>query len=85
MTGEITLRGRVLPVGGIREKVLGAFRAGITTIVLPRRNAIDVEEVPAEVRAQLTIIPVDTIDEVLANVLLPHPEATIAVKSYAML
>lgn len=73
MTGEITLRGRVLPVGGIREKVLGAYRAGITTIVLPRRNLIDIEEVPADVRSALTVIPVDTIDDVLQTVLLPLP------------
>lgn len=71
MTGEITLRGRVLPVGGIREKLLGAFRTGIRTIVLSRRNLIDVDELPADIRAQMTIIPVDTLDEVLAAVLLP--------------
>ena len=73
MTGEITLRGRVLPVGGIREKVLGAFRAGITNIVIPRRNLVDIDEVPADVRSQLHVTPVDTIDDVLNVVLLPLP------------
>jgi ATP-dependent Lon protease len=73
MTGEITLRGRVLPVGGIREKVLGAFRAGITNIVIPRRNMVDIDEVPADVRSQLHVTPVDTIDDVLNAVLLPLP------------
>jgi ATP-dependent Lon protease len=71
MTGEITLRGRVLPVGGIREKVLGAFRAGITNIVIPRRNLVDIDEVPADVRSQLHVTPVDTIDDDLNVVLLP--------------
>jgi ATP-dependent Lon protease len=76
MTGEITLRGRVLPVGGIREKLLGAFRTGIRTIVLSRRNLIDAEELPTDIRAQMTIIPVDTLDEVLTTVLLPLSAAT---------
>lgn len=71
MTGEITLRGRVLPVGGIREKVLGAFRAGITHVVIPRRNLQDIDEVPADVRDRLHVTPVDTIDDVLNTVLLP--------------
>lgn len=73
MTGEITLRGRVLPVGGIREKLLGAFRAGIKTIVISQRNLRDVADVPAHVRTQLEIIAVDTIDEVLQHVLREHP------------
>ena len=76
MTGEITLRGRVLPVGGIREKLLGAFRTGIRTIVLSRRNLIDADELPADIRAQMTIIPVDTLDEVLDLVLLPLATVT---------
>jgi ATP-dependent Lon protease len=65
MTGEITLRGKVLPVGGIKEKVLAAHRAGIKVIVLPRRNEADLEEVPPEVRDVLTIIPVDDAEQVL--------------------
>ncbi|HET9109216.1 MAG TPA: endopeptidase La, partial [Ktedonobacterales bacterium] len=69
MTGEVTLRGRVLPVGGVKEKALAAHRAGVTTIILPRRNVRDLDEVPVEVREALTVIPVDTMDEVLANAL----------------
>jgi ATP-dependent Lon protease len=65
MTGEITLRGKVLPVGGIKEKVLAARRAGIKTIILPRRNERDLEDIPPEVRGELTINFVDTVDEVL--------------------
>jgi ATP-dependent Lon protease len=69
MTGEITLRGRVLPVGGVKEKALAAHRAGILTLILPRRNIKDLDELPAEIREALTIIAVDTMDEVLANAL----------------
>lgn len=72
MTGEITLRGRVLPVGGIREKLLGAYRAGIKTIVLAQQNMHDVNEVPAHVREQLEIIAVDSIDQVFQHVLREH-------------
>lgn len=73
MTGEITLRGRALPIGGVKEKVLGAHRAGITTIIIPRRNEADLEDVPAEVRAQLTFHAVDTLSEVLAIALVGEP------------
>lgn len=66
MTGEISLRGRVLPVGGIKGKLLAARRAGIDTVVIPRRNEKDLAEVPEEVRQQLGIHLVDTIDEALA-------------------
>ena len=66
MTGEITLRGRVLPVGGIKEKLLAAHRIGIGTLILPKDNEKDLEEVPEEVRNDLTIQFVETIDEVLA-------------------
>lgn len=65
MTGEITLRGRVLPIGGIKEKVLGAHRAGITTVILPKSNFDDLEDVPEEVREQLTFHPVEMLREVL--------------------
>ncbi len=66
LTGEITLRGRVLPVGGVKEKVLGAHRAGVPTVVLPRENEKDLEEVPAEVKRKMTFVLVDHMDEVLA-------------------
>jgi ATP-dependent Lon protease len=65
MTGEITLRGRVLPIGGLKEKVLGAHRAGIKHIVLPFDNEADLEDVPEEVRRELTFHPVATLPEVL--------------------
>ncbi|MGE3269207.1 MAG: endopeptidase La [Chloroflexota bacterium] len=65
MTGEITLRGRVLPVGGIREKVVAAHRAGIKTFVLPRQNVKDLDDVPDDARRELTFVPVDQMDEVL--------------------
>jgi len=65
MTGEITLRGRVLPIGGVKEKVLGAVRAGITTIVLPKENAADLEDLPEDVRSSLEVHLVEDLDEVL--------------------
>lgn len=65
MTGEITLRGRVLPIGGVKEKVLGALRAGITHIILPRDNEADMEDVPEEAKAVLTFHFVDTLQDVL--------------------
>jgi len=65
MTGEITLRGRVLPIGGVKEKLLGAHRAGITDIILPKENEKDMEEVPGNVRKKLTIHFVEHLDEVL--------------------
>jgi ATP-dependent Lon protease len=71
MTGEITLRGKVLPVGGIKEKVLAAHRAGIRSLILPRRNERDVEEVPEELRKQLRFIFVDDAEEVLQHALTP--------------
>jgi ATP-dependent Lon protease len=66
MTGEITLSGRVLPIGGLKEKVLGAVRSGITHIVIPRENEPDLEDLPAEVRKTLTVSVVDTLAEALA-------------------
>lgn len=74
MTGEVTLTGRVLPIGGVKEKVLGAYRAGIRTIVLPKANEGDLEELPPEVLAELDIRLVETVDEALA-VALRQPEA----------
>jgi ATP-dependent Lon protease len=82
MTGEITLRGRVMPIGGLRDKVLAAHRAGLKRIVLPRENERDLEEVPESVRSELQFFPVDHVDEVLAIALRPEkkhePEAVIA-------
>jgi ATP-dependent Lon protease len=66
MTGEITLSGRVLPIGGLKEKVLGAVRAGITHIVIPKDNEADLDDLPADVRDRLTVSPVDTLAEALA-------------------
>ena len=71
MTGEITLSGRVLPIGGVKEKVLGAVRAGITQIILPRDNEADLEDLPHEVRDGLDFHPVSTLDEVFELTLTP--------------
>ena len=73
MTGEITLRGRILPVGGIREKVLAAHRAGLRTVIMPKRNAKDLIDVPKRARSELTIVLVDHIDQVLDVALNPAP------------
>jgi ATP-dependent Lon protease len=71
MTGEITLRGKVLPVGGVKEKVLGAHRAGLRTVLVPRRNEGDLEELPEQVRREMTFVPLDSLDEALDLVLTP--------------
>jgi ATP-dependent Lon protease len=81
MTGEITLRGRVLPVGGIKEKVLAAHRAGIRTVILPARNQLDLEELPEELRREMNFILVETVDEALLAAL--SEAATEAVLSAA--
>jgi ATP-dependent Lon protease len=81
MTGEITLRGRVMPIGGVRDKVLAAHRAGLRRIILPRENERDLDEVPETVRSELEFTLVDHVDEVLAVALLPQtkpePEAVL--------
>ena len=69
MTGEITLTGQVLPIGGVKEKVLGAKRAGITKILLPRRNEMDLDDIPKEVRDSMTFVPVDELSEVFYHAL----------------
>jgi ATP-dependent Lon protease len=71
MTGEITLRGKVLPVGGIKEKVLAAHRVGLRTVILPRRNERDVDDVPEELRREITFVLVDDAGEVLRHALAP--------------
>jgi ATP-dependent Lon protease len=76
MTGEITLSGAVLPVGGIKEKVLAAHRAGIKKIILPRENERDLQDVPADVCNELVFVPVETVEEVLKEALkieMPRP------------
>lgn len=72
MTGEITLRGRVLPIGGLKEKVLAANRAGISTVILPVDNHKDLVEIPANIRRKINFVQVDHMDEVLAETLLPQ-------------
>jgi ATP-dependent Lon protease len=73
MTGEITLRGKVLPIGGLKEKVLAAHRAGISTFILPRKNEKDLDEIPQKVRRGLDMISVDELDSVLRVALQPAP------------
>ena len=76
MTGEITLRGRVLPIGGLKEKSVAAHRNKVTDVIVPHGNARDIEELPDEVRASVRFHPVKTMDEVLAIALRPQPAAT---------
>lgn len=78
MTGEITLRGRVLPIGGLKEKLLAAHRGGIKTVIIPEKNLKDLEEIPANVTESLTILPVKTADEVIKRAL----TATISPKEW---
>src|SRR5207302_3375656 len=73
MTGEVTLQGRVLPIGGLKQKVLAAHAAGLTDVILPERNRGDLEELPKDVRSQMTFHPVMTVDEVLERALEPAP------------
>ncbi len=78
MTGEVTLQGRVLPIGGLKQKVLAAHRAGLTEVILPKRNEGDLEDVPESVRQQVTFHPVETVDQVLAVALQPAEEPVAA-------
>jgi ATP-dependent Lon protease len=83
MTGEVTLRGRVLPVGGIKQKVLAAHRAGLTTVIVPKRNEKDLEDLPDEVRNTMLFVTVDTIDEALKTAFLndnAQPELSVPVE-----
>ena len=74
MTGEITLRGRVLPIGGLKEKLLAALRAGITTVFIPKENEKDLADIPDNVKKELKIIPVAHVDDVIAQALVRKPE-----------
>jgi ATP-dependent Lon protease len=74
MTGEITLRGRVLPIGGIKEKLMAAHRNRMKTVLIPRRNKKDLVDVPRDVQRELKILMVDRMDEILSSALLPGPE-----------
>src|SRR5690242_1861073 len=76
MTGEVTLQGRVLPIGGLKQKVLAAHAAGLTDVILPERNRADLEDVPQDVRESMTFHPVMTVDEVLGFALDPSPTKT---------
>jgi ATP-dependent Lon protease len=78
MTGEITLRGAVLPVGGIREKMLAAHRAGIRRVLLPRRNEADLEDVPADLRGEIAFVLLDRVEQAVAEALEPLPTAVAA-------
>src|SRR5260370_37444085 len=73
MPGEVTLQGRVLPIGGLKQKVLAAHAAGLTDVILPERNRPDLDDVPEDVREQMAFHPVMTIGEVLEHALEPAP------------
>ncbi|CAN5775620.1 endopeptidase La [soil metagenome] len=81
MTGEITLRGRVLPIGGLKSKLLAAHLAGVKTVLIPKRNEKDLVDVPEEVREQLRIVPVENMDEVLAEALIEAPRSAARIKA----
>jgi len=78
MTGEVTLQGRVLPIGGLKQKVLAAHAAGLTEVVIPERNRGDIDDIPADVREQMTFHPVMTIDEVLEHALEPARDVALS-------
>jgi len=78
MTGEITLRGRVLPIGGLREKALAAHRAGLTTMLVPKRNRSDMTEVPSRLRKRLRFVFVDNMDQVIPVALSTHRDKAVS-------
>jgi ATP-dependent Lon protease len=75
MTGEITLRGRVLPIGGLKEKLLAALRGGLKTVVIPQDNEKDLAEIPDNVKRGLTIVATESVDEMLEHTLISRPTA----------
>ena len=81
MTGEITLRGRVLPIGGLKSKLLAAHLAGVKTVLIPKRNEKDLVDVPEEVLTQLRVIPVENMDQVLAEALIDAPRSAARIKA----
>jgi ATP-dependent Lon protease len=81
MTGEITLRGRVLPIGGLKSKLLAAHLAGVKTVLIPNRNEKDLVDVPEDVRQQLRIVPVETMDQVLAEALIDQARPAARIKA----
>lgn len=84
MTGEVTLRGRVLPIGGLREKTMAALRNGCTTVIIPRENEKDLEEIDRTVRKALTFLPVETVDAVFSAALLPEKKSDAVERLAAM-
>ena len=78
MTGEVTLQGRVLPIGGLKQKALAAHRAGLTDVIIPERNRGDLDDVPEAVREAVRFHPVLTVDEALAIALEPAPQESLA-------
>ena len=74
MTGEITLRGRVLPIGGLKSKILAAHLSGAKRVILPRKNEKDLRDIPEEIRKQIDLVLVDTMDQVLAAALRGTPQ-----------
>ncbi len=78
MTGEVTLQGKVLPIGGVKQKLLAAHRAGLTDVIIPKRNEPDLDDVPASVLEQLRVHPVADVTEVLALALEPAPASMVA-------
>ncbi len=81
MTGEITLRGTVLPIGGLKEKLLAADRAGVTKALIPKENVVDLKDIPEEVKSRIQIVPVENIEDVLRETLgiaLPKVEQVLA-------
>jgi ATP-dependent Lon protease len=78
MTGEVTLQGQVLPIGGIKQKVLAAHRYGLKTIILPKANEVDLDDVPQEIRVELEFVLVEHLNEVLERAIVPEVEFEVA-------